>query len=154
MKKVLLSTVLAGTILSPLALNADINITYDNNKIYFDGTSETGTLQNMFIYKNGTYVQASKNKYLEMTSETSSYKVIMVINDNGTTKYVQKDINIIKENEKQNIAPTLSFDFLTSGTTSKFSLTGSDSDGKIVESGIYLYDKNGKFLAKVQDGSS
>lgn len=139
------------SITSIFASNVDIFV--KDNKIQYSGSIDSGIVKNIFIYKNGRYIQAETNMNGVINDTASAnYQVIFVINNNGKTEYVsvKQDITL----GAKNIAPSSQLELSLSNTILNFSnAKSSDSDGNIVQRGFYIYDSTGKCI-KVINGSS
>ena len=144
MKKIGLSLLTVASLLS-----ADINISFDNNKVNYSLTDMSQyKIQNVFLYKNNQYVGAANINNSTgsfSTIDSAKYQVIVVAKDkNGTTQYLSKIQDI--KTSVVNLAPVVDMKYTSNKNTYTFTNLSSDADGKVVTEGFYIYDSNSKLI--------
>lgn len=149
-KSILGSLLLLGAVNTAYA---GIDISVVDNKIVYNSTVADGTLKNVYIYKNGKYIQ-SANSYNGTINaiDSGSYQVIEVIEKNGKISYISstKEITL----GVKNISPFADLEMTLNGKVLTFNNAKSyDTDGTIASRGFYIYDSTGKCI-KVVNGSS
>ena len=144
MKKIGLSLLTVASL-----LYADINISFDNNKVNYSLTDMSQyKIQNVFLYKNNQFVgSANINNSTGSfsTIDSAKYQVIVVaIDQNGKTRYLSKIQDI--KTPVINLAPTANVSLITNKNTLSLSGMSTDKDGLIIKEGFYIYDLNGKLI--------
>ena len=144
MKKIGLSLLTVASL-----LYADINISFDNNKVNYILTDMSQyKIQNVFLYKNNQFVgSANINNSTGSfsTIDSAKYQVIVVaIDQNGKTQYLSKIQDI--KTPVINLAPTANASLITNKNTLSLSGMSTDKDGLIIKEGFYIYDLNGKLI--------
>lgn len=144
MKKIGLSLLTIASLLS-----ADINISFDNNKVNYSLTDMSQyKIQNVFLYKNNQFVGAANINNSTgsfSTIDSAKYQVIVVaIDQNGKTQYLSKIQDI--KTSVVNLAPTANVSLITNKNTLSLSGLSIDKDGSITKEGFYIYDLNGKLI--------
>lgn len=147
MKKIGLSLLTIASL--ALSAHADINIKFDNNTVnYYLSNLESYTIKNVFMYKNNQYIGSGNTSTLSGTFnsvDSAKYQVIVVaIDSTGKTQYLSQITDV--KTTVVNAAPIVQMKYTQDKNTFTFTNLSSDTDGKIITEGFYIYDINGKLV--------